>query len=57
MTRALAMFDHLGRALEQADLAHAGDVAAIPLDAKLEVLVRIEPLCVDAELRHDCLQD
>jgi hypothetical protein len=47
---ALAMLDDLGGALERADLADAGDVAAIPLDAKLEILVRIEALGVDGNL-------
>ena len=41
---ALAVLDHLGRALERADLADAGDVAAVPLHPELEVLVRIEAL-------------
>ena len=50
---ALAVLDHLGRALQPADLADAGDVAAVPLDPELEVLVRIEALRVDGELGHD----
>src|SRR5262245_33728056 len=50
---ALAMLDDLGRSLQRADLAHAGDVAPVPLHAELEVLVRVEPLRVDGELRHD----
>ena len=49
---ALAMLDDLGGALERADLADAGDVPAVPLDAELEVLVRVETLCVDGELCH-----
>jgi hypothetical protein len=32
------MLDHLGGALEHADLADARDVAAVPLHAELEVL-------------------
>src|SRR5262249_22433247 len=48
----LAVLDDLGRALQRADLAHARDVAPIPLHAELEVLVRVEPLRVDGELRH-----
>ena len=39
---ALAVLDHLGRALQRADLADAGDVAAVPLHPELEVLVRVE---------------
>ncbi|MNJ65545.1 hypothetical protein D3C77_615620 [compost metagenome] len=50
---ALAVLDHFGGALEGADLAHAGDVAAIPLDAEFEVLVGIEAMGVDGELGHD----
>ena len=42
----------LGRALEGGHLAHAGDEAAVPLDAELEVLVRVEAVRVDCELRH-----
>ena len=49
---AFAMFDDFGRALEGADLADAGDISSIPLDAELEILVWIEPLRVDAELSH-----
>ena len=49
---ALAVLDDLGGALERADLADAGDVAAVPLHAELEVLVRIEALRVDGELCH-----
>ena len=49
---ALAVLDDLGGALERADLADAGDVAAVPLHAELEVLVRIEALRVDGELGH-----
>ena len=45
---AFAVLDHLGRALERADLADAGDVAAVPLDPELEVLVGVEALRVDA---------
>ena len=37
---ALAVLDDFGGALERADLADAGHVAAVPLDAELEVLVR-----------------
>src|SRR5581483_8313905 len=33
-------------------LAHAGHVAAVQFDAELEILVRIETLCVDGELSH-----
>ena len=49
---ALAVLDDLGRPLERADLADAGDVPAVPLDPELEVLVRVEALRVDGELRH-----
>ena len=44
------MLDDFGRPLQRAHLADAGDVAAVPLHAELEVLVRIESLRVDAEL-------
>ena len=50
-----AVLHDLGRAFEPADLADAGDVAAVPLDAKLEVLVGIEPLGIRAELGHSDL--
>jgi hypothetical protein len=50
---ALAVLDHFGGALEHPDLADAGDVTPVPLDAELEILIRIETLCVDAELGHD----
>src|SRR5262249_7078080 len=50
-----AVLDHLRRPLQAADLADAGDVPAVPLDAELEVLVRVEPLRVRAELGHACL--
>ena len=33
----------------------AGDVAAVPLHPELEVLVRVEPLRIDAELSHHAL--
>ena len=46
------MLDDLGGAFQGADLADAGDVASIPLDAKFEVLVWIETLRIDAELSH-----
>src|SRR5262249_2145124 len=49
---ALAVLDHLGRALERADLADRGHVPAVPLETELEVLVRVEALLVDRELRH-----
>ena len=49
---AFAVLDHLGGALERPHLADAGHVAAVPLDAEFEVLVRIEALCVDGELCH-----
>ena len=52
---ALAVLDHFGGALERAHLADAGDVAAVPLDPELEVLVGIEALRVDRELCHDHL--
>src|SRR5207237_1025898 len=52
-----AMLDHLGGPLERAHLADAGDVAAIPFHAELEILVRIEPLRIDAELSHGALRE
>src|SRR5262249_15627932 len=48
----VAVLDDLGRALERRHLANARDVAAVPLDPELEVLVGIEALCVDRELCH-----
>ena len=39
---AFAVLDHFGRALQRADLGDAGDVAAVPFHAELEVLVRVE---------------
>ncbi|WP_442499084.1 hypothetical protein [Methylobacter sp. sgz302048] len=35
------------------DLRHAGDFAAIPFHPELEVLVGIEAVRVDGELRHE----
>src|SRR5438105_3027452 len=39
---ALAVLDHLGGPLERRHLAHPGHVAPVPLDPKLEVLIRVE---------------
>src|SRR5262249_23993817 len=52
---ALAMLDHLGGALERADLADARDIvgAGPELHPELEVLVRIEALRVYGELGHE----
>jgi hypothetical protein len=52
---ALPVLDDLRRSLEGADLTDACDVAAVPLDAEHEFLVRVEPLCVDRELGHHAL--
>src|SRR5262249_29266807 len=52
---ALAVLDHLRRPLQGAHLADARDVPPVPLDPELEVLVRVEPLCVDRELSHHAL--
>src|SRR5262249_45946109 len=49
---AFAVLHQFRRPLQRADLADAGHVAAVPLDAELEVLVRIEPGGVHTELRH-----
>ncbi|MNT86397.1 hypothetical protein D3C72_2266810 [compost metagenome] len=49
---AFAVLHHFGGALERGHLAHAGHVAAVPFHAELEVLVRIEALRIDGELRH-----
>src|SRR5262249_39560692 len=49
---AVTMLDHLSSTLQGADLADAGDVATVPLDAELEILVRVEALRIDAELSH-----
>jgi hypothetical protein len=46
------MLDDLGGAFQRADLADTGDEAPVSAHAKLEVLVRIEALRVDVELRH-----
>ena len=45
---AFAVLHDFGGALERADFADARDVAAVPLDAKFEVLVGIKSLSVDA---------
>src|SRR5438067_13116180 len=50
---ALTVLDDFRRAFEHPDLAHPGDVAPIPLDAKFEILVWIKTLCVDAKLGHE----
>ena len=44
---AFAMLDHFSGALQRADLAYAGHIFAIPLDAEFEVLVWIEALWVN----------
>jgi hypothetical protein len=36
------MLDDFGRALQRAHLAHAGDIFAVPINAELEILVRIK---------------
>ena len=51
---AFAVLDDFGRPLESANFADARDVAAIPFDAELEVLVRIESLWINGELSHRC---
>src|SRR5690606_24609286 len=48
----LAVLDDLRRPLERADLRDTRHVAAVPLHPELEVLVRIEPLGIYAELSH-----
>src|SRR5262249_12787112 len=53
---ALAVLDHLRRALQRRDLADAGDVAAVPLHAELEVRVGVEPSGVHGELGHGAPQ-
>ena len=50
------VLDDFRRALERADLRDARYVAAVPLHAKLEVLVGIEAMRVDAELSHGDLR-
>src|SRR5262249_30855077 len=52
---AAAVLDHLGGALERADLADSRDDPPVPQDEELEVLVRVEPLGVDDELGHPAL--
>ncbi len=46
------MLDDFGRPGEVTDLADARDIAAFPLDAELEILVRVEAVYVDFELWH-----
>src|SRR5439155_4202288 len=48
-----AVFHHFGGALEHPALADAGDVFAVPLDPKFEILVRIEALRIGSKLRHE----
>src|SRR6478735_8571060 len=48
----MAVLDDLGRAFESRHLRNAGHVPTIPLDAELEILVRVETQCVDSEFRH-----
>ena len=43
------MLHDLGGALEAGELAAAGDVLAVPLQAELEILVRIETLWIDGK--------
>ena len=49
---AFAMFDDFGCAFKRADFADACNIFAVPFNAKLEVLVRVESLCVYAKLSH-----
>src|SRR5262245_5465046 len=49
---ALTVRDDFGSAPQRAHLGYASDVASIPFQSKLEVLVGIHALCVDAELGH-----
>jgi hypothetical protein len=46
------MFDHLCSPLERTHLAEPCDISSIPFHSELEVLVRIEALCVDRKLCH-----
>src|SRR5437016_6189858 len=48
------MLDDLGTSLQASDFADSSDVLSIPLDAKFEVFVRVEPLWIHAKLSH-CL--
>ena len=48
-----SVLDHLGGALEHTYFAHPGHVFAIPLDAKLEVFIRIEALWINSKLCHN----
>src|ERR1019366_1440573 len=50
---AFAMLDDFGGALEAADFADSRHVFAVPLDAELEILIRVEPAGIDAELCHN----
>src|SRR5207245_1157316 len=43
---------HLGRPLQGAHLADARDVPAFPFHPELEVLVGVEAIRIDRELRH-----
>src|SRR5262249_24763864 len=51
----LAMLGDIGGALERAHLTNPSDIAPIPLDAELEVLIWVEELHVDTEWRHALL--
>src|SRR2546430_5835413 len=46
------MFYDFGGALQRADFTDAGDVLAVPLHAKLEILVRVKALRVNRKLCH-----
>src|SRR5262249_55549996 len=50
-----AMLHHLRGALQRTHLADTRDVAAVPLNAEFEVLVRIKALRVYSELCHRVL--
>jgi hypothetical protein len=49
---ALAVDDDVGDASQAADLGDAGHHAAVPNDAELEVLVRVEAVRIHGELGH-----
>jgi hypothetical protein len=49
---ALAMLDNFGAANQRADVRNVGDILAISLHSKFEVLVGIEALCIHRELCH-----
>ena len=49
---AFAVLNDFSRAIKSADLADAGDIAAIPFKAELEIWIRVEARGINGQLGH-----